>query len=52
MLIVRGSGSVKTNALVNLINYELDIDKIYLYAKYPYEEKYHFFNKRESKGLK
>ena len=35
-----GSGSEKTNALLNLINHELDIDKIYLYAKDPNEAKY------------
>ena len=40
MLIMGGSGSVKTNALLNLINKKLDIDKIYLYAKDLYEEKY------------
>ena len=33
ILIVGGSGSGKTNALLNLINHEPDIDKIYLYAK-------------------
>ena len=33
ILIVGGSGSGKTNALLNLINYEPDIDKIFLYAK-------------------
>ena len=38
ILIVGGSGSGKTNALLNLINNQLDIDKIYLYAKDPYEE--------------
>ena len=32
ILIIGGSGSGKTNALLNLIN-EDDIDKIYLYAK-------------------
>ena len=43
----------KTNALLNLINNQPDIDKMYLYAKDPYEAKYHFFiNKRESTGLK
>ena len=31
--IVGGYGSGKTNALLNLINHEPDIDKIYLYAK-------------------
>ena len=30
----------KTNALLNLINNQQDIDKIYLYAKDPYEAKY------------
>ena len=39
VLIVGGSGSGKTNALLNLINNQSDIDKIYLYAKDPYEEK-------------
>ena len=40
ILIIGGSGSRKTNPLLNLINNELDINKIYLYAKDPYEEKY------------
>ena len=40
ILIIGGSGSGKTNALLNLINHEPDIDKIYLYAKNPYEAKY------------
>ena len=53
MLIIGGSGSVKTNALLNLIEDQLDIDKIYLYAKDTYEDKYQFLiNKRESLGLK
>ena len=33
ILIIGGSGSRKTNALLNLINNEPDIDKLYLYAK-------------------
>ena len=33
MLIIGGSGSGKTNALLNLIKQQLDIDKTYLYAK-------------------
>ena len=37
ILIIGGSGSGKTNALLNLINNQLDIDKIFLYAKDPYE---------------
>ena len=53
ILIIGGSGSGKTNALLNLINNQPDIDKIYLYAKDPYEDKYQLLiNKRESMGLK
>ena len=53
ILIIGGFGSGKTNALLNLINNQLDIDKIYLYAKDLYEEMYQFLiNKKESKGLK
>ena len=37
ILIIGGSGSGKTNALLNLINNQPDIYKIYLYAKDPYE---------------
>ena len=52
ILIVGGSGSGKTNALFNLINSQPHIDKIYLYAKDPYEEKYQYLiNKREKVGL-
>ena len=47
ILIVSGSGSGKTNALLHLINNQLDIDKIHLYAKDPYEAKYQYLmNKR------
>ena len=53
ILIIGGSGSGKTNTLLNLINNQPDIDKIYLYAKDPYETKYQFLiNKTESTGLK
>ena len=53
VLIIRGSGSGKTNALLNSINNQPDIDKMYLYAKDPYEAKDQFLiNKRESTGLK
>ena len=42
----------KTNALLNLINNQPDIDKIYLYAKDPYKAKYKYLiNKREKVGL-
>ena len=52
ILIIGGSGSGKTNALLNLINNQPDIDKIYLYAKDPYEKKYqHLINKLEKVGL-
>ena len=52
IFIIRGSGSGKTNESLNLINNQLDIDKIYLYAKDPYEAKYqHLINKREKVGL-
>ena len=51
--IIGGSGSGKTNALLNLINNQPDIDKIYLSAKDPYEAKYQLLiNKRKSTGLK
>ena len=33
ILIIGGSGSGKTNVLLNLINEQNDIDKIYLYAR-------------------
>ena len=52
ILIVGGSRSGKTNALLNLINNQPDIGKIYLYAKDPYEKKYQYLiNKREKVGL-
>ena len=53
ILIIRGSGSGKTNVLLNLITHEPDTDKIYLYAKDSYEAKYQLLiNKRKSTGLK
>ena len=53
ILIIGGSGSGKTNALLNLINNQPDINKIYLYAKDPYEAKYQYLiNKHEEVGLK
>ena len=42
ILIIWGSGSGKTNTLLNLINNQLDIDKIYLHAKDLYKPKYQF----------
>ena len=52
ILIVGGSGSGKTNALLNLTNNQPDIDKMYLYAKDPYKAKYQYLiNKRGKVGL-
>ena len=39
IIIVGGSGSGRTNALFNLIRQQPAVDKIYLYAKDPYETK-------------
>ena len=41
-LIIGGSGSGKPNVLLNLIDNQPDIDKIYLYEKDPYEAKYQY----------
>ena len=46
ILIIGGSGSGKTNALLNLIKEQDDIDKIYLYAKDLSELKYEFLIKK------
>ena len=52
ILVAGGSGSGKTNALLNLINNQPDIDKIYQYVKDPYEVKYQYLiNKCEKVGL-
>ena len=39
ILIMGGSGPRKTNVLLSLIENQPDIDRIYLYAKDPYEAK-------------
>ena len=53
ILTIRGSGSGKTNSLLNLINNQPDIDKIYLFANNPYGTKYQYLvEKREKVGLK
>ena len=52
ILIIGGSGSGKTNVLLNLIENQPDIDKIYLYAKDPYEGKYQYLiTKREDASI-
>ena len=47
ILIIGGSGSGKTNALLNLIKEQDDIDKIYLYAKDLSESNYQFLIKKQ-----
>ena len=46
ILIIGGSGSGKTNTLLNLIKGQDDIDKIYLYAKDLSKPKYEFLIKK------
>ena len=53
IIIIGGSGSGKTNALINLINEQNDIDKIYLYGRDLSEPKYEYLiKKRENAGIK
>ena len=53
IIIIGGSGSGKTNALINLINEQNDIDKIYLYARDLSKPKYEYLiKKREDAGIK
>ena len=53
MLIIVGSGSGKTKALLNLISQQDDVDKTYLCAKDLSEPKYEFLTKkREDVGVK
>ena len=41
IVVIVGSGSGKANVLLNLTNHQRsDVDKIYLYIKYPFELKY------------
>ena len=53
ILIIGGSGSIKTNTLLNSINQKEDIDKIYLYIIDPFESKYQLLiTKRAKAGIK
>ena len=53
ILIIGGSRSGKTNILINLINEQHDIDKIYLYARDLCEPKCEYLiKKREDVGMK
>ena len=53
ILTIGASGSGKTNTLLNLINEQKNIDKIYLYAKDLSEPKYEYLIKnRENTGIK
>ena len=53
IIIIGCSGSGKTNALINLINEQNDIDKIYLYARDLSEPKHEYLiKKREDAGIK
>ena len=53
ILIIGGSGSGKTNTLLNLMNEQRDIDKNYLYAKDLSEAKYEYLIKnRKNAGIK
>ena len=53
ILIIGGSGSGKTNALLNLINKQEDFDKIYFYAKDLSESKYEYLiRNHENVGIK
>ena len=53
IIIIGGSGSGKTNALINLINEQNDIDKVFLYARDLSEPKYEYLiKKRKDAGIK
>ena len=53
ILIIGGSGSGKANTLINFINEQKDIDKIYLYAKDLSEPKYEYLIRNcENVGIK
>ena len=47
----RGFRTWKKNVLLNLIKNQPDIDKIYLYAKDPYEAKYQYLINKGGVGM-
>ena len=51
-LIIEGSKSEKTNSMINLINEQNDIYKIYLYAKHLSEPWYEYLIKRRKNAGK
>ena len=52
-MIIGGSGSGKTNTLLNLIKEQDDIEKMYLYANCLSKSKYEYLiKKREIVGIK
>ena len=52
-MIIVGSGSGKTNTILNLINEQNDIDEIYLYARDLNKPKYKILiKKRKDAGIK
>ena len=52
-MIIGGSGPGKIIPLLNLIGHQIDINKIYLYTKDPYEATHQLLtNKRKDTGLK
>ena len=46
ILIMGGSGSGKTNALMNMLKHQRDINKIFLYVRDPTEDMYDFLIKQ------
>ena len=46
---IGGSGSGKSNDLLRIIKQQLDVDKIYLYVKDPFESKYQLLINRRKK---
>ena len=52
ILIIGGPGSGKTDLLFNVINQQPNIEKMYLYAKDPYEAKYECLIKKREDSRK